>query len=190
VVTLAGRLRAEGLDVPIVSVESTPTVKAAVPLAGVTEVRPGNYLFADLFQATLGTCDVDDIAVTVLAAVIDRSRTRRTVVVDAGAIALSKDRGPVAWDADAGYGRVLDVEGRDLGLRVEHVSQEHGEVGGVPDALLDALPVGARVRVLVNHACLTVAQHEVFNVLEDGRVVDRWRIHRKPPRRAHVGRRG
>jgi D-serine deaminase-like pyridoxal phosphate-dependent protein len=173
-----------------VSVESTPTVKAAVPLAGVTEVRPGNYLFADLFQATLGTCDVDDIAVTVLAAVIDRSRTRRTVVVDAGAIALSKDRGPVAWDADAGYGRVLDVEGRDLGLRVEHVSQEHGEVGGVPDALLDALPVGARVRVLVNHACLTVAQHEVFNVLEDGRVVDRWRIHRKPPRRAHVGRRG
>jgi D-serine deaminase-like pyridoxal phosphate-dependent protein len=178
VVSLAERLREDGVPVDVVSVGSTPTVKAGASFAGVTEARPGNYLLSDLFQATLGTCDVDDCAVSVLAAVVDRNRMRRSVVLDAGAIALSKDRGPFRWDEHAGYGRVLDLDGVDLGLRVANVSQEHGEVRDVPDRWVEALRPGARVRVLVNHACLTVAQHDVFHVLEDGQFVDRWAIHR------------
>jgi D-serine deaminase-like pyridoxal phosphate-dependent protein len=178
IVGLSRRLRADGIEVPALSVGSTPTVTAAPDLGGVTEIRPGNYLLFDGFQSALGTCAPEDCALTVLAAVVSRSTARRAVVIDAGAIALSKDRGAARWDPAAGYGEVLDCEGRRLGLTVTDVSQEHGQVGSVPGSLLHALPVGTRVRVRVNHACLAAVQHQCFHVLEDGRVVDRWRIHR------------
>ena len=173
----AHELRAEGIEVPTVSVGSTPTATHVDHLDGVDEARPGNYIFFDAFQATLGSCSFEDCALTVLSAVVHRDRARRKVVLDAGAIALSKDRGAADLDPACGYGRVQDLDGRDLGLRVESLSQEHGEVSVEDDRLLDALGVGARVRVLANHSCLAAAQHAHYHVLEAGRVVDRWEIH-------------
>src|SRR5205085_1335967 len=172
----AGRLRDEGIEVPTVSVGSTPTMTHVEHLDGVGEARPGNYIFFDAFQATLGSCSFDDCALTVLASVVHRDRARRKVVLDAGAVALSKDRGPAQSDPACGFGRVLDLEGSELGLRVGPLSQEHGEVFVEDDRLLDALGVGARVRVLANHSCLTAAQHSHYQVLEGRRVVDRWEI--------------
>ena len=174
----AARLRSDGVEVPTVSVGSTPTATHYDHLEGVDEARPGNYLFFDAFQATLGSCGFEDCALTVLAAVVHRDRARRRVVLDAGAVALSKDRGPSELDASCGYGRVLDLEGAETGLRVGSLSQEHGEVPVDDDRLLDALGVGARVRVLANHSCLAAAQHTHYNVLEGRRVVDRWEIQR------------
>jgi D-serine deaminase-like pyridoxal phosphate-dependent protein len=174
----AARLRAEGVEVPTVSVGSTPTATHYDHLEGVDEARPGNYIFFDAFQATLGSCGFEDCALTVLAAVVHRDRARRKVVLDAGAIALSKDRGPSELDPACGYGRVLDLEGAETGLRVAALSQEHGEVQVEDDRLLDALGVGARVRVLANHSCLSAAQHAHYHVLEGSRVVDRWEIQR------------
>jgi D-serine deaminase-like pyridoxal phosphate-dependent protein len=174
----AARLRAEGGEVPTVSVGSTPTATHYDHLEGVDEARPGNYIFFDAFQATLGSCGFEDCALTVLAAVVHRDRARRKVVLDAGAIALSKDRGPSEFDPACGYGRVLDLEGAETGLRVAALSQEHGEVQVEDDRLLDALGVGARVRVLANHSCLSAAQHAHYHVLEGSRVVDRWEIQR------------
>lgn len=172
----AARLRADGIEVPTVSVGSTPTMTHVEHLAGVDEARPGNYIFFDAFQATLGSCGFEDCALTVLASVVHRDRARRKVVLDAGAIALSKDRGPAEFDPACGFGRVLDLEGIDLGLRVGALSQEHGEVSIEDERLLDALRVGARVRVLANHSCLTAAQHSHYHVLEGARVVERWEI--------------
>ncbi|MDT7808417.1 MAG: hypothetical protein QOJ70_2230 [Acidobacteriota bacterium] len=174
----AARLRADGIEVPVVSVGSTPTITHVDHLEAVDEARPGNYIFFDAFQATLGSCSFDDCALTVLAAVVHRDRVRRSVVLDAGAVALSKDRGPVELDSGCGYGRVLDLEGEELGLRVGSLSQEHGEVFVDDERLLNTLRVGARVRVLANHSCLTAAQHAHYQVLEGGRVVDRWEIER------------
>ena len=175
----AARLRADGVGVPTVSVGSTPTATHYDHLEGVDEARPGNYIFFDAFQATLGSCSFEDCALTVLAAVVHRDRARRKVVIDAGAVALSKDRGPVGLDPSCGYGRVLDLEGAETGLRVGSLSQEHGEVSvGEDDRLLDALRVGARVRVLANHSCLSAAQHTHYHVLEGERLVDRWEIRR------------
>ncbi|MBC7929511.1 MAG: alanine racemase [Rubrivivax sp.] len=174
----AARLRADGIEVPIVSVGSTPTITQVDHLDGVDEARPGNYIFFDAFQATLGSCRFDDCALTVLASVVHRDRARRKVVLDAGAIALSKDRGACELDPACGYGHVLDLEGNDLGPRVGSVSQEHGEVLVDDESLLDRLSVGSRVRVLANHSCLAAAQHSHYNVLEGGRVVDRWEIQR------------
>jgi D-serine deaminase-like pyridoxal phosphate-dependent protein len=170
-------LRKEVGQVPIVSIGSTPTITSVDHLDGIDEVRPGNYIFFDAFQATLGSCSFDDCALTVLASVVHRDRERRKVIIDAGAIALSKDRGPVGLNPDCGYGKVLDLEGKDLDLTVSEMSQEHGVVIAKDENILDRLRVGSRVRVLVNHSCLTAAQHSYYNVLEGENIVDHWKIH-------------
>src|SRR5215212_10139626 len=174
----AARLRSDGVEVPTVSVGSTPTATHYEHLEGVDEARPGNYIFFDAFQATLGRCAFADCALTVLSAVVHRDRARRKVVLDAGAIALSKDRGPVELDSSCGYGRVLDLDGNDTGARVGPLSQEHGEVLVEDASLFDNLRVGSRVRVLANHSCLTAAQHAHYHVVEGANVIDRWEIHR------------
>jgi D-serine deaminase-like pyridoxal phosphate-dependent protein len=173
-VELADRLRQSGIEVPTVSVGSTPTLTIVDHLDGIDEARPGSYIFFDAFMASIGACHIDDCALTVLAAVVHRDRTRNKIVIDAGAIALSKDRGPIEFDPTCGYGRLLDLEGNDLGTRIESLSQEHGEVTGINSAVIERLKVGTRVRVVPNHSCLTAAQHSHYNVLEDALIVDRW----------------
>ncbi len=174
---LAAELRDAGVDVPTVSIGSTPSITVVDHLDGIDEARPGNYIFFDAFQASIGSCTLDDCALTVLAAVIHRDLKRNKIIIDAGAIALSKDRGAIEFDPTSGYGRVLDLEGQDLGLSLTSLSQEHGEVtAGTGD--ISRLKVGSRVRVLANHSCLSAAQHSHYNVLEGGRIVDRWEIHR------------
>jgi D-serine deaminase-like pyridoxal phosphate-dependent protein len=177
-VELARRLRQCGIEVPTVSIGSTPTITAIDHLDGIDEVRPGNYIFFDAFQAAAGTCQTDDCALTVLAGIVHRDLGHGKVIIDAGAIALSKDRGAVEFDPDCGYGMVLDLEGNDLGLRVVSLSQEHGELRAGTGRNLEGLRVGDRVRVLANHSCLTAAQHSHYNVLDDGKIVDRWEIRR------------
>jgi D-serine deaminase-like pyridoxal phosphate-dependent protein len=177
-VELAERLRSNSIDVPMVSIGSTPTMSMIDHLQGTDEIRPGNYIFFDAFQATLGSCTFDDTALTVLTAIIHKDRYRRRLVVDAGAIALSKDRGPVGLDPECGYGHVLDVEGNETGMRVTGMSQEHGEIEAGDVSSFDKFNVGDRLRVLANHSCLTAAQHSHYNVIEKGQIVDRWDIHR------------
>ncbi len=177
-VELAERLRTQSIEVPTVSIGSTPTMSTIDHLDGIDEIRPGNYVFFDNFQATLGSCRSEDTALTVLTAVIHKDAARRKLVVDAGAIALSKDRGPIGLDPHCGYGRVLDLEGSDTGMRVAGMSQEHGEIEAGESTLFDRLSVGDRVRILANHSCLTAAQHSHYNVIENGDVVGRWEIHR------------
>lgn len=176
VVELAERLRSDGIEVPTVSIGSTPTISHADDLTGVDEVRPGNYILYDAFQATIGSCSFDDCALTILAAIVHRGEGK--IIIDAGAIALSKDRGPVDRDPGCGYGRVLDLAGNELGLRVGGVSQEHGVIPVADKSLLKKFKVGDRVRVLANHSCISAAQHTHYNVLENGEVIDKWHIHR------------
>lgn len=175
-VELANRLRGQSIEVPTVSIGSTPTISTVDHLDGIDEVRPGNYIFFDSYQATLGSCSFEDTALTVLAAVVHKDKIRKRIVVDAGAIALSKDRGPVGLDPSCGYGHVLDTDGVETGMRVTSLSQEHGEIDA-GDAF-ESFKVGHRVRILANHSCLTAAQHSHYNVIENGEIVDRWEIHR------------
>ncbi|MCM3904722.1 MAG: alanine racemase [Pyrinomonadaceae bacterium] len=174
---LAEELRDSGIDVPTVSIGSTPTITIVDHLDGVDEARPGNYIFFDAFQAAIGSCTLDDCALTVLAAVVHRDLRRNKIVIDAGAIALSKDRGAIEFDPACGYGRVLDLEGRNLELSLDSLSQEHGEISA-ENGDISGLRVGSRVRVLANHSCLSAAQHSHYNVLERGRIVDWWEIQR------------
>ena len=168
-VRAADRLRAAGHPVAVVSGGSTPTATHAAHLDGMTEMRPGVYMFQDLQQHLLGSCGAEDLALSVLATVIGHNRAAGKIVVDAGALALSKDRGAAARDPACGYGLVVDGAGRPLPLgrlAVTELHQEHGLIPAPGAAAFDALPVGSRVRVLPNHACLTAAAFERYHVAD------------------------
>jgi len=177
-VAAAGRLMGQRIPVPTVSIGSTPTASHVEDLTGVHEVRTGNYAFYDLMQVTIGSCGADDVALSVLSAVVHRDRAKGKLILDAGAIALSKDAGIPDPDGVTHYGHLVTLEGEALGLRVTALSQEHAWVQTADSGVLDRLPVGARVRVLANHSCLTAAQFAHYEVCEGTRVVDRWVNHR------------
>jgi D-serine deaminase-like pyridoxal phosphate-dependent protein len=170
-VRAAMRLRHAGFACPIVSVGSTPTATFARSLAGVTEVRAGVYVFQDLVMAGLGVCTPDDIAISVLTTVIGHQMTKGWTLVDAGWMALSRDRGTSAQPVDQGYGIVCDAHGRPIdGFVVSGANQEHGIIShrsGDTSRLLDA-PVGTLLRILPNHACATAAQHSAYRVIGEG----------------------
>ncbi len=174
----AGRLREAGIRVSGVSVGSTPTMAAADSLEGVTEARPGNYIFYDYMQAAVGVCRPEDVAVSVLATVISRRPELPHVIVDAGALAMSKDAGPQEHARGLGpLYRGLAGPALEPALTLAHVSQEHGFVEG-PAEDLARLRVGTRVRVMPNHSCLTAAMFDAYDVVRGETIVDRWTIHR------------
>jgi D-serine deaminase-like pyridoxal phosphate-dependent protein len=167
-VTAAEALRVAGLPCPVVSVGSTPTAHFARNLSGVTEVRAGVYVFFDLVMAGIGVCTPDDIALSVLTTVIGHQKERGWIMVDAGWMALSRDRGTASQAVDQGYGLVCDIEGRVLdGLVVASANQEHGVIALRPgsSASLPDLAVGTELRILPNHACATAAQFDGYEVI-------------------------
>lgn len=177
-VQAAETLRTAGFPCPIVSVGSTPTAHAARNLAGVTEVRAGVYMFFDLVMAGIGVCSLEDIAISVLTTVIGHQRDRGWTMVDAGWMAMSRDRGTAAQAIDQGYGVVCDVDGNAYpDLVLSNCNQEHGIITLRPGSIhsLPDLPVGTLLRILPNHACATAAQHSHYNVLpSDGGELRVW----------------
>lgn len=172
-VRLAERIRDAGVDVRAVSVGSTPAMSAVDHLKGVTEARPGNYVFYDYTQVQLGAAGVRDCAATVLASVISSQSHTGHCVVDAGALALSKDWGRGSPDGTA-MGEIFDGYGAGTfrpDVRLTSLSQEHGIVSS-------SLPVGERVRILPNHSCLTAACFDEYVVVQGDEVVDRWKVWR------------
>ena len=178
VVTAAERLRAAGFDCPIVSAGSTPTIHYARHLDGVTEARVGVYAFGDLVQAQLGTCAIGDIAISVLASVIGHNRAHGRVLIDAGFLALSRDRGTADMPIDWGYGAVCDPASGELidGVTVSATNQEHGIVTARSGSLdVARFPVGSRLLILPNHACATAAAYDRYFVTDGAeRIVDTW----------------
>ena len=177
-VGFAGRLREAGVPVREVSVGSTPAMAAAQDLAGVTEARPGNYVFYDRTMVLIGCCEPGDVGVTVLATVVSHQPGAAHFIVNAGALELSKDPGP-AHVAPQAMGAVRGAPE----LTVATLSQEHGLIRAESPAALDGrFTVGAQVEIIPNHSCLTVAHFDQYHVVrgagEERRVVDRWKVER------------
>lgn len=163
-------LSAEGLGDTVRSIGSTPTLSVVERFSECDEVRPGNYVFYDAFQSTIGSCSREDVAVSVLTTVVGSYPERGHLIVDAGALALSKDTGPDHIDPQFGYGIVCDADLNPLPMRILALSQEHGKI-----ATSIHVPVGTRLRILPNHSCLTAAMYDVYHVVDRGKVVDQWR---------------
>lgn len=168
VVVAATTLHEAGLPCPVVSVGSTPTAHHATDLTGVTEVRAGVFVFFDLVMAGVGICRIEDIALSVLATVIGHQREKDWILIDAGWMAMSQDRGTSKQAVDQGYGVVCDIAGDAFpDLILADANQEHGIIMVRPgaDAVLPDLVIGDRVRILPNHACSTGAQHRSYHVV-------------------------
>ncbi|OLC44977.1 MAG: hypothetical protein AUH68_05440 [Gemmatimonadetes bacterium 13_1_40CM_4_69_5] len=169
------RLATVGIPVRGISVGSTPAMAAVRDLTGVTEARPGNYVFYDRTMVLIGACRPTDVGVTVLATVVSHQPGASHFIVDAGALALSKDPGPGHGDLPQAMGAVQ----RHPELTVATLSQEHGLIRAASPAELEGrFRVGERLEIVPNHSCLTVAHFDVYHVLRGGRVVERWPIAR------------
>lgn len=176
-VAAAERIRAAGLPCREVSVGSTPTALSARHLQGVTEVRAGVYAFNDLVMHGVGVCGLDDIALSVLTTVIGHHG--EWMLVDAGWMAMSRDRGTAGHAQDFGYGAVCTEAGTPIeGLVMASANQEHGLVqwrtGFDGGSLEQRFPLGTRLRVLPNHACATAAQFQHYEVLGADGTLQRW----------------
>lgn len=171
VVDAAAILRNAGLPCPVVSIGSTPTAHHALDLTGVTEVRAGVFVFFDLVMAGIGICGIDDIALSVMGTVIGHQRDKGWILIDAGWMAMSQDRGTAKQAVNQGYGVVCDLAGKPYpDLILADANQEHGIITVRPgsDGKLPDLAIGDRVRVLPNHACATGAQHRTYHVVNGG----------------------
>jgi D-serine deaminase-like pyridoxal phosphate-dependent protein len=159
---LALRAAAAAAGVPLdeISVGATPTFRFSAGERGLTELRPGNYVYFDRTQVGLGSAALEDCALTVLATVVSKPTAER-IILDCGSKTLSSDQAP----ASPGYGAVLTAAGSavNAALSIERLSEEHATVKVWGHT---ALEPGDRVRVLPNHSCV------VSNLADEIRLVE------------------
>ena len=174
-VSFGEKLRSVGITNFDVSIGSTPTMSVVDSLVGIDEVRPGNYVFYDSFQAMIGSCSIEDAAYSVLVSVIGMYPSRNELLIDGGALAFSKDQGPSHIDSRCGYGRIFSEDGQSLDdLRLVSLSQEHGKIKAEGQNGLDNCFVGMKLRIIPNHSCLSAALFERYYVVEGREVVEEW----------------
>jgi len=166
---VAASIRDAGIDCPVVSVGSTPGMKSAPFAAGVTEARPGTYVYYDANQVRLGTCTLEQCASSVLTRVVSVNRPG-SAIVDAGLKAMSSDSlGPTT-----GAGMVVDLHGKPLsGLDFVTANEEHGFLVGAGTA---SLRVGDLLRVIPNHACGTTNMWSRLLAVQPDGSTEHWEI--------------
>jgi D-serine deaminase-like pyridoxal phosphate-dependent protein len=167
VLDVAAQMRASGIDAPVVSVGSSGTARFGMAVPGITEVRPGTYVFNDLTQVELGAARESDVAACIVATVVSRPAADRAVI-DAGTKTLSADQ-RIVKTAERSFGRLAAWPDTWL-IRA---SEEHGVLGLSADS---PLKVGDRVAIIPNHICSAINLHDEVLVAEDGRIVDRWPV--------------
>ena len=163
-VSMVDRIREEGIGVEDVSVGSTSTAKFAGEVDGVTEIRPGTYVFYDRMQVRLETCSLDECAATMACTVVSRP-SEDLAIIDGGSKTFATDVQPGAEPLNLeGFGHVVGQPGAML----ERLTEEHGmlAVSGRHD-----LKVGDTLQIIPNHICSTVNLHDaVYLADEDGTV--------------------
>lgn len=163
----AERLRAVDIPIKEVSAGSTPTSQGAASIAGVTEVRPGTYVFFDRMTCQAGTSSPDEVALSILATVVSRPAPD-IAIIDAGSKTFCGDVIPANAGLQ-GYG--VTVDGRS-GI-VERMNEEHGIVrlsaGCAP-------VIGEKLAFLPNHVCTSVNLSDELIVVQQGIVKDVWQV--------------
>lgn len=177
-IRLAGHhVRSVGIPCPVLSVGATPTAHFSTELEGISEVRAGVFTTFDLVMKNVGVCSIDDIAISVVTTVTGHNRDKNWIFIDAGWMAMSRDRGTAAQREDYGYGLVCDMEGQPLGrICISITNQEHGIIALPADSSLttDDFPIGSRLRILPNHACATASMHLDYQVLAKNGEQQTW----------------
>lgn len=152
---LAERLRADGIAITDVSLGSTPTAAYATAVKGVTEIRPGTYVFHDRMQAKLGVCELDECAGSVVVTIVSRP-SLDLAIIDGGSKTFATDVQPNTVPLQlVGFGHVIGFEDAVF----ERMSEEHGMLKLGPVAQAADLKVGDRLSIIPNHICSTINLH-------------------------------
>ena len=160
-------IRKSGLEAPIISVGLTATAKITATVAGVTETRPGIYVFYDRSEVLHRVVPPERCAATVLATVATRPTADR-IILDSGAKALTSDRAGVSPPV-AGHGIVVDHPDWDL----NSLSEEHGATSIPAD---DPVRIGERVEIIPNHICPVINLFDSMYITQGERVIDQWAV--------------
>jgi D-serine deaminase-like pyridoxal phosphate-dependent protein len=159
-VAISRELLAAGVGAGEVSVAGTPTAAYAASVSGVTEVRPGTYVFNDLNYSIIGACNLSECALTIRARVVSKPSPDRAVV-DAGSKVLTSDR---RADGVPGYGYVVGAPD----TRLEALWEEHGVLRLDDEGR--QLNVGDVIGIIPNHVCPTVNLADAWYGVRDGTV--------------------
>jgi D-serine deaminase-like pyridoxal phosphate-dependent protein len=162
-VEVAQALGESGFHVPEISVGGTPGASYVAEMQGITEMRPGTYVFSDRDQVHLGWGTLADCALTVLSAVVSRPTPTRAVI-DAGTKALGADRAGTV----EGWGAIREQPS----WKLPSLNEEHGLIELAPGQA----PIGTIVEIVPNHACGALNMHDWVAVVRGGIVEDWWRI--------------
>jgi len=167
-IAVARELRRAGYEIDIVSAGATPATLATLTMDGLTETRPGNYVFYDATQVALGVATLDQCALSVVTSVVSHASPNRAVV-DAGSKTLTLDRGAHGTELVRGYGIVTGKPN----MVIEKLSEEHGWL-----TLGAATPIdiGDQLEIIPNHACPVVNNFNWVAIAQNDKVVDRWTV--------------
>jgi D-serine deaminase-like pyridoxal phosphate-dependent protein len=171
IVEVAEELRRRGHAIDEISVGSTPAAPWTAAVSGITEMRPGTYVFNDVNQMRIDQATADDCALSVLATVISRPAPQRAVL-DAGSKSLFSEAAREAF-ALAGYGGYGYMR-QAPEARIVSLSEEHGVVS-IPDGV-EFPGIGERVEVIPNHVCPAVNLHDELHIVRGEDVLHVWSI--------------
>ena len=170
------RLESNGIEVSEVSVGSTPGTLASDSYEGITEIRPGNYIFMDRMPLRLKVIELNQIALSVLATVV--SKNADYFIIDSGSKTLSSDQGAHGMSGMEGFGLAYPLfwldhfEDTNYEMIVTRLSEEHGIV--IRNDF--DLAIGSKVRLIPNHSCVVANLLNTYTVLKDGQITDQWNI--------------
>lgn len=158
-VQLANYIRKRGFECETVSVGSTPTARIAGTVEVVTEIRPGNYIFNDYIQVSMGVAKISDCALRVLSSIISKP-TKNRVIIDAGSKSLGVEKGK--GNLIKGYGHIINKK-----ARIKKLSEEHGIIGNIQKGV--NFKLGEKIQIIPNHACFTVNLYDKIVSYVDGK---------------------
>ena len=167
----ATRMSDAGIPCPVISAGSTPTSMHADEWGDVNEIRPGCYVFFDKYQVDIGTCRLEDCSAFILAGIIGSYPERNQLLIDAGALAFSKDPGPTHLRQPPAFGLVREYPG----LYVTGISQEHGIITSNRPVDFDKFRIGGKLSIIPNHCCLAAALFPKYHIVNADEVTDTWK---------------
>lgn len=158
---------AAGIEVKIVSGGSTPTLFHSHELEGLTEIRPGTYVFNDVNTIRSGGCTLEDCAASILTTVVSTARPEQ-MIVDGGSKTFSSDR--LANSSEVTFGHLVEAPG----ARFHKMNEEHGYVD-ISRAETE-FSIGDRVHFIPNHICVAVNLHEQVYGVRGETVEEIWKV--------------
>ena len=164
--TIHDELGEESIVADEISVGSTPTARFSAKILGINEIRPGNYIFYDVIQVSLGSCTFDDCALNVLTTVIS-TPSQGIAIIDAGAKALSLDRVMDGHKESIRHGYI-----KEKSAQITRISEEHGII----EYKDESFQIGERIRIIPNHACVVMNLFDYAYIVDGDEVIEQIKI--------------